>query len=106
MGHDDPLRAGAQPGVDLGEADRRPVGMAVATMRRGLDGPPKGDADRRRPVGRGEGDQLAGDQRALIEHDLLRSTVVDGDGDRFDAPHVAQPGGLEHRDMVDASRGA
>ena len=103
-GHDDPLGALAEPGVDLGEADRRPVGMAVAAMAGRLDDPPEGHSDRRRAGGRRDGDALPGDQRAIVEHDVLRLAAVHGDGDRLQAPDVAQPVGLQHGDVVDARR--
>ena len=76
-GHDDPLGALAEPGVDLGEADRRAVGMAVAAVTGRLDDPPERDADRRRPSVAGKSDALPGDQRAIVERDLMRLAAVD-----------------------------
>ena len=61
----------AEAGVDLGEADRRPVGMVVAAVTGGLDDAPEGDSDRRRPGGRRDRDALPGDQRPIVEHDVL-----------------------------------
>ena len=100
-GRADDLGGHADPEVGLGETDQGPVDVAGGAA----GGVAERDANRRRPVGGREADELTGQQRALVEGHVERLAVVDLDAHRRQVSPGQPVTGLQQGDVVDGAVG-